>query len=194
MSSKLPIFITGNPDKAAHFSELIGFEIDHQKLDLVEMQSTDPEEIIEHKVRQAYEILKRPVLVDDFSAGFDDWGGLPGPFIKYFIDATDDGLERLCRMADSLPTRRMTQRAYIGYYDGTIMRIFHGELRGEVVDYPRVAHPETRAYGSDPIFAPDGYGGLTRAELTPTEYADMYSIIRPIAQVRQFLAAKPSLS
>ncbi len=183
-------FITGNPHKAAHFSTQIGFEVPHLKLDLEEIQSKNPEEVIEHKVRQAYAIIKKPVLVDDFSAWFDDYSGLPGPFIKYFVEA-DDGLEKLCRIADTLPTRRMTQRGYIGYFNGEELRIFHGELHGEVVDHPRVPNNEAGSYGADPIFAVDGFSGRSRAELTADEYQAVYRQVRGIDELRAFLETKP---
>lgn len=178
--------ITGNANKAAHFSRQMGFDIPHVKLDLDEIQSKGSEAIIEHKVRQAYDIIKRPVIVDDFSFWFDDYDGLPGPFIKFFIEA-EDGLEKLCRLADTLPSRRVTQRGYIGYFDGKDVTIFHGELRGEVVDHPRVGDGKAGAFGADPIFAPDGYGGRTRSELTPDEYQDVYRKVRSIDEVRAFL-------
>ena len=184
-------FITGNAHKAAHFSQQMGFEVPHVKLELDEIQSKSSEEIIEHKVRQAYERIKKPILVDDFSAWFDDYSGLPGPFIKFFIDA-EDGLEKLCRIADALPTRRMTQKGYIGYFDGETLRIFSGELHGDVVDHPRVPSPETGAFGTDAIFAPDGYEGRTRAELSADEYQKVYREVRAVDEVRAFLKNRTS--
>ena len=66
-----PVFITGNAHKAKQMEKMLGIPFDHQKIDLDEIQSKDPAEVIEHKVRQAYEIIKRPVFVDDFSFWFD---------------------------------------------------------------------------------------------------------------------------
>lgn len=56
--SKLPIYITGNEHKAKFLAKLLGIELDHHKLSLDEIQSADPREVIEHKVRQAYDILQ----------------------------------------------------------------------------------------------------------------------------------------
>lgn len=179
-----PLFVTGNKNKAAHISNLLGVTIDHQKLDVDEIQAKNPEDVIRHKVMQAYEIVKRPVFVDDFSVWLDELDGLPGPFIKYFIEA-ENGLENLCRMADSLPSRRATARAYFGYYDGQNITILHGELKGEIAQHPR--GNADYAYGSDPIFIADGYGGRTRAELTRAEYDEAYREVRAIDKVRDFL-------
>ena len=179
-----PLFITGNANKARHMSNLLELDIDHMPLNLVEIQSKDSEEIIEHKVCEAYEIVKKPVFVDDYSLWFDDLDGLPGPFIKYFVDA-EDGLEKLCRMADGLASRRATARGYFGYFDGTTVTILYGEVHGEIADHPR--GKTDYAFGSDPIFCVDGYGGRTRAELTHDEYDVVYKAVRNIEKIRHFL-------
>ena len=46
-------------------------EVLHQKLDLDEIQSLDLRTVVEHKVRQAYELVKKPVLVEDTSLQFE---------------------------------------------------------------------------------------------------------------------------
>lgn len=182
-----PLFVTGNAYKAEHIQQLLGIEIDHQALDVDEIQSLSSEEVIERKVRQAYEIAKRPVFVDDFSLWLDDYSGLPGPFIKFFVHA-EDGLEKLCRVADILPTRRATARAYFGYFDGREVTIIYGELKGEIADHPR--GDADYAFGSDPIFAVDGYGGRTRSELSREEYDAVYRAVRNIDDIQTFLRSQ----
>jgi len=83
MSSTLT-FITGNPKKAEYLSKYLSFHVSHQKIELDEIQSTDLMVIVEHKVRQAYDRVKSPILVEDVSLVFEDFGKLPGPFIKFF--------------------------------------------------------------------------------------------------------------
>ncbi len=182
-----PIFITGNSHKAVHMQNLLGIPIDHQALDLDEIQAKNPEVVIEHKVRQAYEIIQKPVFVDDYSLWFDDLDGLPGPFIKFFVDA-NDGLEKLCRIADGLKNRRATARAYFGYFDGQELKIINGELKGDIAQHPQ--GNATYAYGSDSIFCVDGYGGRSRAELSREEYDDAFSKVRAIDEINEFLKAK----
>jgi inosine/xanthosine triphosphate pyrophosphatase family protein len=43
-------------------------------------------------------------LVEDVSLRFTALGGLPGPFVKFFVDAPD-GLEKMCRMLDAFESR-----------------------------------------------------------------------------------------
>ncbi len=180
-----PVFITGNAYKAEHFQRLCDVQFDHQKLDLDEIQSRDSVEIIEHKVKQAYDIIERPVFVDDFSFWFDELNGMPGPFIKFF-EGSDAALEKLCRLADGLESRRVTARAYFGYFDGEELKIIHGELRGEIVQHPR----GTRGVGTDFVFAIDGYGGKTRAELSLKEFDAVYAKVRAVNEINAFLRSK----
>ncbi len=181
------VFLTGNPNKAKNMSRLLGIDIDHQKVDVDEIQSKSPEAVIERKVRQAYELIQKPVMVDDFSMWLDDLDGLPGPFIKFFVDAKN-GLINLCRIADGLPSRRATARSYIGIYDGEELKIFYGEIKGEISNEPRGGGEH--AYGSDPVFIADGYNGKTRSELTAEQYDEVYMRVRPLQQVREYLQLK----
>lgn len=183
--SKHPVFITGNAHKAEQMEKMLGLPFDHQKLDLDEIQSKDPAEVIEHKVRQAYEIIRRPVFVDDFSFWFDNLGNLPGTFIKFFA-GDDEALEKLCRLADGLPSRRVTARAYFGYYDGEELKIIYGELRGEIADRPR----GNLGICTDRVFAVDGYGGRTRSELSRDEFDAVYAEVRALDEVKRFLQSK----
>lgn len=177
-----PLFITGNQHKADYLARMLGMSLEYRKIDLVEIQSSSPEEVVRHKVREAYAIAQQPVLVEDVSLGFAALNGLPGPFIKFFVEAPD-GLEKLCRMLDGFDDRSALAVGVFGYYDGHEMHIFRGELPGSIATHPR----GDGGFGWDKIFCPDGYDGRTRAELSPEEDAATYQSIKPIAAVREFL-------
>lgn len=180
--TELPVFITGNQNKADYLSRLLGMHLDHHKVDLDEIQSTSLEEIVTHKVKQAYELIKKPVLVEDVALSFVALGGLPGPFVKFFVDA-EDGLEKMCRIADVLDTRAARAECVYGYYDGKRLELLRGQLDGAIADHPR----GDGGYGWDKIFCPEGYAGRTRAELTSEENEKTYLIYKPIQQVQELL-------
>lgn len=73
----LVTFITGNQNKADYLAKYLGFPVAHQKIHLDELQSLSLREIVEHKVKQAYDIIKKPVLVEDVSLEFSALGRLP---------------------------------------------------------------------------------------------------------------------
>lgn len=179
-------FITGNENKAKFLARLLGMELDYHKLNLDEIQSIDPKEVVEHKVRQAYGILKRPVLVEDTCMGLDVLGGLPGPFIKFFIEQ-EGGAEKICRMADGLDSRRATATVTFGYYDGEKLEFFQNSIHGEIAHRPG---KEVNGFGWDVVFVPDNYGGVVRSELGEADYDKSYLEVKPIGQVREFLKAR----
>jgi non-canonical purine NTP pyrophosphatase (RdgB/HAM1 family) len=182
---RLVTFITGNQDKADNLSRLLGVPLAHKNIELDELQSLNMDEVIGHKAKEAYRALHAAVLVDDVSMWFDELDGLPGPFIKFFV-GVKNGAENLCRMADGLPSRRATARAYFGLYDGTKMTILHGEIHGKIAEHPLGTNGFS--YGWDSIFCPDGYGGRTRAELNQDEYDEVYRAIRPIKELCEILS------
>lgn len=180
--SKHPFFITGNQHKADYLARILGIPLEHHKLDLDEIQSVDPVEIVEHKVKQAYEILKQPVLVEDTSLCFNALDGLPGPFVKFFRTAKN-GNEMMCRMLDGFDDRSAYASAVYAYYDGAELKTFIGRLDGVIADHPA----GDDGYGWDAIFIPEGYGGKTRAELSPEDDDESYQKIRDYASLRAFL-------
>jgi inosine triphosphate pyrophosphatase len=179
---KSPLFVTGYQHKADHLARMLGLPLELIKLDLDEIQSANIEEEAAHKAKQDYGLVKRPVFVEDVSLGFEALGGLPGPFVKFFVE-TNDGLEKLCRMLDSFTTREAYGECVYAYYDGEELELLRGGIKGVIADHPR----GDDGFGWDAIFCPEGYEGKTRAELTTEQYAEVYKVIKPIDALKQFL-------
>lgn len=179
-------FITGNPKKAEYLSKYLSFPVSHQKIELDEIQSTDLREIVEHKVRQAYEKIWTPVLVEDVSLVFEDLGKLPGPFIKFF--EKEIWLERLCKMIQS-DNRCAIARCTFGYYDGTHLELFEWEILGTIANSPRW----DGGFWWDKIFIPY-FTTKTSAELDTVEYERFYTEEKPFRKIREFLEKNHSQS
>lgn len=175
-------FVTGNEKKATYLSTLLGLPVKRHNVELDELQTTDIDKLVSHKAKQAYEILQTPVLVEDQGLSFTALGGLPGPFIKFFVE--ESGQEALCRMLDGFSDRSAFAACVFGYYDGKKLHLFKSKLKGMIADSPR----GSTGFGWDPIFIPEGYD-RTRAELTEAEDHEVYLKVKPIEQVRAFLAA-----
>jgi non-canonical purine NTP pyrophosphatase (RdgB/HAM1 family) len=156
-------FITGNFNKAKQLSLWLSYPIDHEKLDLVEIQTTNIEELVTHKALSAYALLKKPVLVEDSSLIFHAFGKLPGTFVKFF--EKEVGLERLCKMLDPFADRSATASVMYGAtVDGVTVDLFLGETSGTISDEPRGSD----SFGWNPIFIPEG-SNMTYAEMTLEE-------------------------
>lgn len=175
------LFLTGNQNKADKLSEYLGIKIDHEKLDLDEVQSMDSKEIARHKLLQAYDIVKRPVLVDDVSLEFDELNGLPGPFVRYFVDNLS--LQQVCNLVRE--NRKATGRCTMGYYDGENEVYFEGSIRGDIALEPA----GSGGFGWDQIFITEGYT-KTRAELDEEDYEKIYLKIRKIEDLKKFLESE----
>lgn len=143
-------YITGNKHKLEHFLRYADFPVDHIDLDLVEIQSLDTDTIIEHKVKEAYAKIKKPVLIEDVSLTFHALGKLPGPLVKWFLDAI--GTKGLCKLLDNYEDRSATAAVTFAFYDGEIIKIFTGETHGSI------AHsPQGDGFGWTPVFIPKGW-------------------------------------
>ncbi len=169
-----PVFVTGNMDKVRWVEKFLGRKLEHHKLDLDEIQDLDPARVLEHKAREAFRILQKPVLVEDTCMWFIVLGRLPGTFIKFFLQ--EIGNEGMCRLLDGYNDRSAKACVTFGYFDGSDFRSFQGLLEGYISDMPRGA----RGHGWDPIFVPFGQG-KTFGEMTEVEYTS-YSARKKAAQ------------
>jgi len=159
-------FITGNAAKAEQLGRHLDFPVLHKKLDLVEIQSLDLPEIVEHKAKEAFAQIGSPVLIEDTSLTFNALGKLPGPLIKWFLTELDN--EGLCKILDGYKDRSARAEVLFGFFDGKELQTFYGSAPGSIAEKPR----GERGFGWDPIFIPDGsiktWGEMTIEEQRET--------------------------
>lgn len=158
----------------------IGHKIPHHKLDLDELQSLDRRAVAEHKVRQAYGILKKPVITDDSALMFTGMGRLPGTYIRSFLEEL--GLEGLCRLAASLDSQEAIAIVTYALFDGKKLHVFEGEMRGKIASKPA----GTGGHGFDPIFIADGYH-QTRAELSQKDRDESSARFKALQKLKIYL-------
>ncbi|HWY80222.1 MAG TPA: non-canonical purine NTP pyrophosphatase [Candidatus Sulfotelmatobacter sp.] len=154
-------FITGNLNKVKWTQKYTHIPLEHKKLDLVEIQSLNIKEVVEHKLKEAYRILQKPVLVEDTSLIFHSLGKLPGPFIKWFLQEL--GPKELCNSITD-DNRTATAIVLFGMYDHGKISFFEGKSNGSIAKKPRGQN----GFGWDSIFIPEGKT-KTHAEMTDRE-------------------------
>ncbi|MFA5791480.1 MAG: non-canonical purine NTP pyrophosphatase [Candidatus Paceibacterota bacterium] len=172
-------YITGNQKKAEYLANYLGYPILHQKIDLDEIQSFDLRKIVKHKLRQAYDLIKKPVVVEDTSLEFKALGKLPGPFIKHFLEQMSE--EDICSFLDG-KDRNAVAKCMFGYFDGEKEVYFEGSMNGMISEKPAGSY----GYGFDRIFIPEGFN-VTRAEQNEEDHKTVYLKIKPIMQLKDFL-------
>ena len=146
--------VTGNSKKLQEIQsafDSIDLQITNEKIDLVEVQSLNIEEICNYKVKEAYKILQRPVMVEDTSAVIDELNGLPGPFIKFFQEQL--GNEALIILANSCTSRAATVTNNVAYYDGEHLIQAQGITKGTITT--KLGKGE--GFGFDFCFIPNGF-------------------------------------
>ncbi|KAH6684375.1 inosine triphosphate pyrophosphatase-like protein [Halenospora varia] len=162
MAPKTLNFITGNKNKLIEVQAILGDVVDlqSQSLDLVEIQGTI-EEISTDKCRRAAEAVKGPVLVEDTCLCFNALKELPGPYIKWFLEAL--GLEGINNLLVAYPDKSAQAVCTFAYCEGPGHEpiIFQGRTDGKIV--PARGPPN---FGWDPIFE---YEGKTYAEMDKVE-------------------------
>lgn len=172
------VFVSGNIHKVHWLEVFLGQKVNHAKLDLAEIQSLDPREVIAHKTKQAYSLLQRPILVEDTSLKFSALGNLPGPFIKYFLEQL--GNDGLCKLLEPYENKSALATVIFGYFDGTNVHYFEATKKGTIAATPR----GSMGHGWDPIFIPEG-SNKTYGQMSQTEYESDDVSLRKAA-VRQF--------
>lgn len=172
-------FITGNAKKAEYLEKYLGFPVAHEKIDLDEIQSLDLYNIVEHKVREAYKKIGKPVLVEDASLEFVELGRLPGTFIRFFLEEMSE--EKICQLLDEKDRWAIAKTIY-GYFDGERLEFFEAVHPWVITENPRW----NNGYGWDRIFIPDGYTE-TRAEMNEENHIKNYLQIKPLEKVKRFL-------
>lgn len=174
-------FITGNQHKADYVAKWLGRPITHQKMNLDEVQSVNLRDIVQHKAAQAYQKLQSPVLVEDVSLEFAGLNGLPGPFIKWFLEGLGD--QKLADLAVNSGDTKATVRIIYGLHDGAELHIFEAAVNGRITNQPRGDHN----FGFARIFMPDGAGGKTNAEMTDDQAKPFNHRAMALKKVAMFL-------
>jgi non-canonical purine NTP pyrophosphatase (RdgB/HAM1 family) len=178
------VFITGNRHKAEYVGRFLGSAITHQKIELDEIQSLDLHEIVRHKLRQAYALVGKPVVVEDVSLEFHALGRLPGPFIRWFIDEL--GTEKTTALLEG-KDRAATVRCVVGYADGEDEVFFEGSAEGSIGDVPQ----KGIGYGFDEIFIQAPHT-VPRSLLSQEDHDRTHFEFKPYAKLREYLSRKTS--
>ncbi|RKL32860.1 hypothetical protein BFJ72_g10360 [Fusarium proliferatum] len=157
--------ITGNANKIADIKAILapaGIAVRNQSLDLPEIQGSI-EEITIAKCRRAAEMVRGQVVVDDTALCFNAINGMPGPYIKFFLEAL--GPEKLHLLLAGFSDKTAEAVATIGYCQGPGNEpvLFQGRIDGTIVPARGVMR-----YGWQTCFQPDGVV-LTLAEMPDEE-------------------------
>lgn len=183
-------FVTGNKKKLQEVIAILGdslpFELDSIKIDLPELQG-EPAEVSREKCKLAALQTNGPVMVEDTSLCFNALNGLPGVYIKWFLEKTGHtGLNNMlaayedksayaqCIFSLAINDKKNNQ----GESD---ILTFSGKTDGKIV--PAQGPLD---FGWDPVFMPDGFE-QTFAELPKDTKNTISHRYRSLEQVKKYL-------
>lgn len=159
-----------------------GFNIVHTPLHLEEIQGTN-RDIALHKAQQAYNTIGQACLIDDISLHCSAIGGLPGPYVRSFLEAIGDaGIANLISHYQDSSCKVICNIAY-ATSDGST-NIFEGILHGTIV-MPR-GKRLTHALSWNAIVQPIG-SSQTFAEMPLEESSKISARYLALTQFRNHL-------
>lgn len=121
-----------------------------KSIDLPEIQG-DPSDIAMAKCKAAADLIGQPLITEDTCLCFNALNGLPGPYIRAFVDKV--GVESIPRILDGFQDKSAYALCTLGYYDGHDVILFQGRVDGKIVE----AGGRPDAFGWDLIFQPIGH-------------------------------------
>ncbi|GAV02399.1 hypothetical protein RvY_12970 [Ramazzottius varieornatus] len=189
MSLRRITFVTGNAKKLEEFKAIMGatekIEIVSKSIDLPEYQDADPDVISTEKCRAAAAIVKGPVICEDTCLCFNALQGLPGPYIKWFLDKLKpEGLPKLLHGFEDYSAYALCTFAYCEGSPTDPVLLFHGRTDGKIVP-PR--GPQN--FGWDPCFQPDSLD-QTYAEMDVNVKNQISHRYRAFQELKKFLLSE----
>jgi len=157
-----------------------------KKIDLPEQQG-EPEDVAVDKCKLAAEQVCGPVIVEDTSLCYNALKGLPGIYIKWFLDKI--GLKGLNSILDGFDDKTAYAQCIFAFCQGPGCKPipFVGRCMGKIVD-PR----GPTNFGWDPVFEPDGFK-QTFAEMDSATKNGISHRYLALAKLKDHLSNNPDL-
>jgi len=135
-------------DEAKMIVSNFGLKLEFLKSNLQEIQADNLEEIAKYKVKQAFSICSKPVIVEDDGLFIKSLNGFPGPYSSFVFDTIGNtGILRLISKV-----REASFRSVIAYCERkNEVYLFSSDVKGTISK-----KEQGKRWGFDPIFIPSG--------------------------------------
>lgn len=177
-------FVTSNQSKIKEAENILKLKVNKVDIDIKEIQAIEVEEIVKDKANRAYNIVRKPVLVEDTGLYIESWNGFPGALIKWVLKTI--GNQGLCKILKEYD-RKTTAKTCVCIYNGKDFHVFTGEINGETTKEPR----GKSGFGWDSVFQPDGLN-KTFAEMSQEEKDKISMRKIALLKMKEFLEENPS--
>lgn len=163
--------VTGNNGKVASLQrklEKYDIKVEQKKIELYEIQSDDLEEVSMNKAMQAFEILKKPLVVDDSGFFIKGLNGFPGVYTKYILSSI--GINGIMDIMKDKENRECAFKSVVTFVDvNGKSTIFKGDLEEGILAKEIDKENRKEAWSELwKVFIPDGYD-KTLSQFSPEE-------------------------
>ena len=138
-------------------------DLNFYKQNIVEIQDEKIEKIAIEKAKSAYNIVKRPIIIEDDGLFINSLNGFPGQYSSYVFKLI--GNRGILRLLEGSRSRSAFFKSIFVYTNGIITTVFIGKINGKIS-----ATITDGGWGYDPIFIPskDYNNNKTFATLSKT--------------------------
>jgi len=158
------VFATGNKGKLKEVKNI--FESSGYKIlsleeyndfpDVIEDRETFEENAIK-KAKEIYNFTGKPTIADDSGLIVEQLNGAPGVYSARYAGENctydDNNNKLLDELKDFSSPHNASFVCYAAYYDGEIIIVVKGELKGVITN----KKSGVKGFGYDPVFIPEGY-------------------------------------
>lgn len=112
------IFVTGNPVKILHANialKDLGFSVVGQKLEIIEPREEEPEKVVIEKAVQAFQQLKKPLIVEDSGIFINALGGFPKTFVHFALNTL--GIKNILKLLEGIEDRSAEFKQSLAYIE-----------------------------------------------------------------------------
>ena len=171
-------FVTSNTNKFLVLQEklkVFGICLSHEKINLIEPQASSIQSVAEFKAKQAFELLKTPVLVNDSGLTIPALNGFPGPYTKYVSETV--GNRGILNLLKDKSDRTAYLEQTFCYVDSTQVKCFSDKVPGHILMTENTGTHENKWGAIWDIFAP-GTSEDSRSCMADEEYFSLRSQIQ----------------
>lgn len=156
--AKIITFVTGNQTKILHANEAIqklGYETVGKRLDIIEPREENPEKVVIEKAIQAFQILKKPLMVEDSGIFIRALNGFPKTFVHFVEDSI--GIINIIKMMEGVTDRYVEFRQSLAYIEQGMKepKVF-SYIDGNYTIADRIWIPKYESVDFDKILIPPG--------------------------------------
>lgn len=159
------LFITKNEHKLQEANRILSpyhIKLEMSDQEKLEIQSKSLVKIAKYAALMASKRASSPVLVEDSGLFIKALRGFPGPFSSYVHSTL--GCKGVLQLLAGITNRQAVFKCAIAFCSPkSELKTFVGRSYGRI----SLTMRGSAGFGFDPIFVPDGGGGLTFAEMPP---------------------------